>query len=108
VSSIISPPEPPEKIVVDLRKILPRWPGSDLPTIEEVLTKAGVELVEIPQKPRKGVRLSDLLAFEERWREAELERAERHRLVTERQRQAAERTAQRNTAADRLPKEVGS
>jgi hypothetical protein len=75
--SLISPPEPPDQVVLDLHKVGRRWGGVDAFTAEAELQRAGIVLVEIPQKPKKGVRLSDLLQFEEHWRQAEIEKKER-------------------------------
>jgi hypothetical protein len=76
--SVISPPEPPDRVVLDLQKVGRRWGGLDALTAEAELQRAGIVLVDIPQKPKKGVRLSDLLEFEEQWRQAEAEKKQRH------------------------------
>jgi hypothetical protein len=100
--SLISPPEPPDRIVLDLQKVARRWRGVDAPTVEVELHRAGIELVDIPQKPKKGVRLSDLLAFEERWRQAELEREKRREADHKRHLEANERLRLRKQEADKL------
>lgn len=71
-----SPPPPPEQVQLDVRAIGRRW--KEPPEVaEKILTQSGVQLIDIPQPPRKGTTLAALLAFEQRWREAEKERQAR-------------------------------
>jgi hypothetical protein len=104
--SLISPPEPPERIVLDLQKVGRRWQGVDALTVEAELERAGVELVSVPQKPKKGVRLSDLLAFEEQWRQAELEREKQREADYRRHLEANKRLRLRKQEADALDAET--
>lgn len=100
--SLISPPEPPDRIILDLQKVARRWQGVNVPTVEAELQRGGVEIVDIPQKPKKGVRLSDLLAFEERWRQAEIEREKRREADHKHHLEANERIRLRKQEADKL------
>jgi hypothetical protein len=100
--SLISPPEPPDRIVLDLQKVGRRWSGVDALTVEAELKRAGIELVDIARKPKKGVRLSDLLAFEEQWRQAELEREMQREAEHKRHLEANERLRLRKQEADKL------
>jgi hypothetical protein len=107
-----APPPPPEKVQLDMRVVGRRW--KEPPEVaESLLIKGGVPLVEIPQPPRRGVTLAELLAFEERWRKAdaerqarwEAERAELRRREEERDHRQAEaraRMEQKRAEADRL------
>ena len=80
--------------------------------------EGGVLLVDIPQPPRKGVTMAELLAFEERWRQSEkerrarweAERAELRKREEERDRKQAEaraRMEQKKAEADRLVEVAG-
>jgi hypothetical protein len=62
-----TPPKPPEHILVTLQVIARRW-DSYSAAVEKVLRENDVEILDVPQRPRKGCRLSDLLSFEARWR----------------------------------------
>ena len=106
------PPPPPTEVRLDTRAVGRRW--KEPPEVaERLLIEGGVPLIEIPQPPRKGVTLAELLAFEERWRKAEAERqarweaerAELRKREEERDRKQAEaraRMEQKKAEADRL------
>jgi hypothetical protein len=112
------PPPPPEDVQLDTRTVGRRW--KEPPEVaERLLIEGGVPLIDIPQPPRKGVTLAELLAFEECWRKAlaerqarwETERAELRRREEERDKRQAEARAkmeQRKSAADRTLEEVVS
>jgi hypothetical protein len=112
-----APPPPPEQVQLDMQMVGRRW--KEPPQVaERHLVKGGVPLVEIPQPPRKGVTLAELLAFEERWRKAEAERqsrweaerAELRKREEERDRKQAEaraRLERKKTEADRLVEAAG-
>jgi hypothetical protein len=102
----ILPPEPPDRIVLDLQKIGRRWGGVDALSAEAELRRAGIELVDIPQKPKKGVRLSDLLVFEECWRQSEIEKEKQREEARKRHLQANERARLRKEEADHRVAEV--
>lgn len=112
-----APPPPPEQVQLDVRAIGRRW--KEPPEVaERLLVEGGVPLVEIPQPPRKGVTLAELLAFEERWRKTDAERqarweAERVELRKreeerdKRQAEARARMEQRKAEADLIVEEAG-
>jgi hypothetical protein len=61
------PPKPPEHVLVLLHSIARRW-DSRTEAVETVLRANNIEIVDVPQRPRKGCRLSDLMVFEAAWR----------------------------------------
>ena len=60
-------PKPPEEVLLDFHRIARRW-NSHRVVVEERLKRAGIEIVEIAQKPKHGCRLSDLLSYEAKMR----------------------------------------
>jgi hypothetical protein len=93
-----SPPPPPEQVQLDVRAIGRRW--KEPPEVaERILVKAGVQLIDIPQPPRKGLTLAELLAFEEHWRQAEAERQARIEAERAELRRREEERDQRHTEA---------
>ena len=92
-----TPPKPPEHVIVLLQSIARRW-DSQSAVIENVLRENDVEILDVPQKPRKGCRLSDLLAFEARWR-LSMEREQEASINAHKE--AIERARRRKEAADR-------
>lgn len=99
----ISIPDPPETVVLDFYKIARRW-KADLLTVEAELQQAGTEIIDIPQPPKKGVKLSELLRFEAQRREALASRNARMAEEITRHRQtqnlAQQRANMRKEAAD--------
>ena len=65
---LLTIPKAPEEVLLDLQRIARRWDSHTI-VVEEQLKRGGVEIIEIPQRPKRGCRLSDLLAFEERLRQ---------------------------------------
>ncbi len=66
-------PKPPDETLVDFHAVGRRWNTHSV-IAEKTLSQSGVPFFDIPQKPKRGVRLSDLLAFEQQWRENEAAR----------------------------------
>jgi hypothetical protein len=95
-------PPPPEETILDFYKVARRWKSAPI-VVESQLEKAGIEFVPVPQKLKKGVRLSDLLEFERHWRQTESER--QARIGTERielRRREEERDRRQTEARARL------
>jgi hypothetical protein len=66
--NIPEPPVPLPKRKVSLSRVAARW---KVPTwyARKILTDAGIELVEVPQPATTGVRMTDLLRFEQEARQ---------------------------------------
>jgi hypothetical protein len=66
--NIPEPPVPLPKRRVPLSRVAARW---KVPSwyAKKLLTDAGVELVEVQQPPTTGVRMTDLLRFEQEARQ---------------------------------------
>jgi hypothetical protein len=93
------PPVPPEEEIWSILRIAKRW-GIDAVLAEAELQNAGFPSAEIPRKPAIGYRFSDVLAFEKRWREAEIARAKKREEDAKRHAEAQERTRKRKAEAD--------
>jgi hypothetical protein len=91
-----TPPKPPEEVLIVLPTVARRW-DSRTEAVETVLQRAGVQIIDVPQRPKKGVRLSDLLAFEANWRLATQKEREADR---EAHKNAIERGKHRKEQAD--------
>jgi hypothetical protein len=106
-----APPPPPDQVTLDTHAIGRRWKEPH-EVAERRLIQAQIPLLDIPQPPRKGVTLSTLLAFEDRWRKEQAERQirwETERKETERrQAEARARLAQKQAEADRLVEEAAT
>jgi hypothetical protein len=66
---LLTIPKPPEEVLIDFQRIARRWDSHAI-VVEEQLKRAGIPIIEIPQKPKLGCRFSDLLKFEEHLRQA--------------------------------------
>jgi hypothetical protein len=66
--NIPEPSVPLPKRRVPLSRVAARW---KVPTwyVKKLLADAGIELVEVPQPPTAGVRMTDLLRFEQKARQ---------------------------------------
>lgn len=111
------PPPPPDQVRLDTRAIGRRW-KEPAEVAERRLIEGGVPLIDIPQPPRRGTTLAELLAFEERWRKLtaerqarwDVERAELRRREEERdlrQAEARARLERKKTEADKLVEATG-
>jgi hypothetical protein len=109
MEQITLPDELDKSTVLPILKIAKRW-DTLKEVAEGVLKNAGVELIQLPQRPRLGVRLRDLLDFEERLRaDRAKEKAERDMQEAEngkRHAAARERMRHKQEEADRIVEEA--
>ena len=100
-----SPPKPPEEEIWPIPRIAKRW-SVDSILAEAELHNAGFPAENIPRKPAVGYRFSDVLAFEQRWREAESAREKKRAQDAQRHAEANERLRLKNIKANQIVAEA--